>query len=98
MTGDNFYHEQYKKIRRESKKILRKSKKKYVENRICKPIREGNKKPFCKHLKGRKSLKKKIILKNSDNLIDSSSECAGILNSYFHSQFNKEHQIQPQII
>ena len=95
-TGDQYLLDRYKQLRRDTKKLLRKTKRKYVETRICKPLREGNSKPFYRHLKGGNTSKKRITLESHDNrVIESPVECATLLNNYFQSQFNKDNQLLP---
>ena len=92
--GDPFHQKQYNKARRESKKVLKKIKENYVDKRLCKPLLEGNSKPFYRHLKGAKKSKDQIRLKRPDNSVtEEPFEIATILNKYFHSQFNKYHQL-----
>ena len=93
-SGDPFDQKQYTKARKDTKAAIRKIKRDYVTNRICKPLSEGNCKPFYRHLKGIKNTKNQIMLRDESNFqTDDPCKCAIMLNTYFHSQFNKNHSL-----
>lgn len=55
-------------------------------------MQDGNSKPFYRHLKGTKQTKIQMNLKTNDSTTtENTYECTTLLNKYFHSQFNKEH-------
>jgi len=54
-TGNYFDRQAAAYHRRVSKKAFKRLKKQYIESRVCKPLLEGNSKPFYKHLKGSKN-------------------------------------------
>ena len=95
-TGDPYLLECYKKQRKETKKALRLIKKDYVERKICKPLKEGNSKPFYRHIKHTdKSDKQVLLLRPEGSDTDDPLECATILNHFFQSQFCRDHQLSP---
>jgi len=94
-TGDLFDHKLYAQHRKQAKKNMRQHKKAYLESCICKPLAEGNCRPFYKHLKGMRTSKQLIRLtKPNNSSTDDAVECADILNNHFHKQFNSGHQLQ----
>ena len=54
-TYDPYDRKQYLECRKNTKKAVRKIKKDYLENHICKPTKEGNSKLFYQHPKGPKN-------------------------------------------
>ena len=93
-NGDPFDQQLYTKARKETKRTIKKIKKNYIEHRICQPLLQGNTKPFYRHLKGVKQTKNQIKLRQDNSAVtDDPHTCATMLNSYFHSQFNKDHQL-----
>lgn len=81
--------------KRLAKKTYRQIKKRYIEARVCKPLREGNSKPFYKHLKGMTQSRNQIALTSHDgrHTITDPKACADMLNNYFHQQFSTDHQL-----
>ena len=91
-TCDSYGHKQYLECRRNTKKAIRKIKKDYVENRIYKPLKKGKSQPFYQHLKGHKNGKKMFRLTRPDaTMATDATECANMLNNYFHQQFYQYH-------
>ena len=63
---------------------------------MCKPLLEGNSKPFYRHLRGQRP-KQHISLLNTDgDITDDPAVCSTILNTHFHNQFNKTHALHGQ--
>ena len=86
---------QYLECRRNTKKAIRKIKKDYVENHICKPLKKRNSKPFYQHMKGHKNGKKIFRLTRPDvTMATDATECANMLNNYLHQQFYRNHQLK----
>jgi len=50
-TGDPFFLDRYRALRKESKKKLRSMKREYIEHKVCQPLKSGNSKPFYRHIK-----------------------------------------------
>jgi hypothetical protein len=59
-------------------------------------LREGNSKPFYRHLRGQRP-KQHISLLNTDgDITDDPAVCSTSLNTHFHDHFNKTHALHGQ--
>ena len=94
-SANPFLLSKYKHERRKNKKAFRQIKRKYVIDKVCKPLEEGNSKPFYKHLRQSRNESHPLMsLKLPDGTVtDNNLKCAETLNSYFKDQFCKEESI-----
>ena len=94
-TCDPFFLAKHKKERRDHSKIFRKLKRKHITNKVCKPLINGNSKPFYKYLRNKKKEQHPITkLRQQDgSLTADNSKCAGILNLYFQQQFCQDENL-----
>ena len=94
-TCDPFFLAKHKKERREHSKIFRKLKRKHITNKVCKPLLNGNSKPFYKYLRNKKKEQHPIAkLKQPDGSFTTDNvKCANILNIYFQQQFCKDEDL-----
>ena len=97
ITNDPFYLNKYKQERRHHRAELRQIEQDYITNRVCKPLEDGNSKPFYQHLKWSQGVTKPPMKLNVSNSTKSQTEdpkeCANILNDYFSTQFCKQYQL-----
>jgi hypothetical protein len=72
-----------------NKKTFRQIKRKYIEDKICKPLKKGNSKPFYKHLRLKQRCQHPLatIKLKDGTMVSDSLKCAETLNEYFQSQF-----------
>ena len=79
----------HRQQRRENKKLYRQIKKRYITDKICRPLEKGNSKPFFKHLRQKQNFQHPLAtIKLHDGTVTKDSlKCAETLNCYFHSQF-----------
>ena len=66
-----------------------------ITNKVCKPLINGNSKPFYKYLRNKKKELHPITkLRQQDgSLTADNSKCAGILNLYFQQQFCQDENL-----
>ena len=80
--------------RRLAKNTFKQSKKQYIETRVCKPLQEGNRRPFYKHLKGTTGSRNQMrLVKQNRQLTPHPKKCADMLNKHFHKQFTTDQQL-----
>lgn len=94
-TNDLFFLDKYRQERREHKAQLRIIEQEYLINKVCKPLENGNSKPFYRHLKWSQGVTKPPmkLLNNTGSHTEDANECANILNAFFSSQFCKHHTL-----
>jgi hypothetical protein len=97
--GDQAVLAGYKVLRKANKKLFRKLKSRYFENKLYDPLKDGDTKPFYRHIKN---------LRGGDNTIHSIETSPGVLsqdkltmantlNNYFHSVFSNAGSSLPLI-
>ena len=94
-TGDPFYLIKYKQERRLHKAQLHMIKQSYITDKICKPLENGNSKPFYQHLKWTQGVSRppmKLLTRDGSHT-ENAEKCADILNEFFGQQFCKQHQL-----
>lgn len=67
-----------------------------VESRLCKPLLEGNSRPFYRHLNGGKPKQHISLLSPDGNMTDDPTACSQIINTHFHNQFIRTHTLLRQ--
>lgn len=95
-TLNPFYLEKYNTERRSHKYQLLEIKQSYLQNKICKPLKSGNSKPFYRHLRWAQGSTKpalKLTTSPDGTSTDNPSECATVLNNFFQEQFCPDHQL-----
>ena len=94
-TSDPFHLESYSKVRRSNKKAFRTLKKKFVSEKVCKPLLKGNSKPFYKYLRSKRNEQHSItsLLLPNGSTTTCNHECAKLFNTYFHKKFCTDEQL-----
>jgi len=81
---------------KEAKKHFTVTKKTYVQNRLCNPLLQGNRRSFYRHLNGSKPKQQILLLTPGGNITNDPITCSQTLNSHFYNQVNKTHILNSQ--
>jgi len=80
--------------KRLAKKTYCETKRSYMVKQVCQPLKEGNNKPFYRHLKGLTQYQNQITLVAPEGKhVTDPKICANLLNNYFHQQFSCDIQL-----
>ena len=84
------------KQQRGKNKLYRQIKKKYITDKICKPLEKGNSKPSFKHFRQKQNCQHPLatIKPHNGTVTRDSLKWAEALNCYFHSQFCADESIR----